>query len=52
MCLHEKRKNVNILIYMTKYTNGKIYKIVNEIDSKIYIDSTIMSLVRRKVNIK
>ena len=38
---------------MTKYyANGKIYKIVNNIDNEIYVGSTIMSLVRRKAQHK
>jgi len=33
---------------MTKYTDGKIYKIVNNVDNEIYVGSTITSLSRRK----
>jgi|TARA_R110000851_G_scaffold104370_1_gene222093 hypothetical protein len=33
---------------MPNYTNGKIYKIVNSIDDKIYIGSTTVGLSKRK----
>lgn len=32
---------------MTKYSNGRIYKLKNDIDNEIYIGSTIMKLSRR-----
>ena len=37
---------------MTNYTNGKIYKIVNDIDNEIYVGSTIISLARSKAQHK
>jgi len=33
---------------MVNYNNGKIYKIVNDVDDKIYIGSTCVSLSNRK----
>ena len=53
MCSNQKRKNVYIILIMTKYTNGKIYKIVNDIDNEICVGSTVISLyIREKLNIK
>lgn len=37
---------------MVKYKNGRIYKLVNNIDDKIYVGSTTQSLCRRKVEHK
>ena len=33
---------------MNRYTNGKIYKLVNDVDSKVYIGSTCLPLSKRK----
>jgi hypothetical protein len=33
---------------MVNYTNGKIYKLVNNVDDKIYVGSTVMRLSKRK----
>ena len=33
---------------MNRYNNGKIYKLVNSVDSEIYIGSTCMPLAKRK----
>jgi high-affinity Fe2+/Pb2+ permease len=33
---------------MPNYQNGKIYKLVNDIDDKIYIGSTVSTLAKRK----
>ena len=33
---------------MNRYNNGKIYKLVNTVDDKIYVGSTCMSLAKRK----
>ena len=33
---------------MVKYENGKIYKLVNNVDDKIYVGSTCTTLVKRK----
>jgi len=41
-----------IILIMANYTNGKIYKIVNDIDNEIYVGSTIISLSRRKAQHK
>ena len=35
-----------------KYAQGKIYKLVNDCDSKIYVGSTVNSLRQRKCNHK
>lgn len=36
----------------TRYQNGKIYKLVNDVDDKIYVGSTCISLSRRLSNHK
>ena len=33
---------------MDRYQNGKIYKLVNSIDNKIYVGSTCLTLTKRK----
>jgi len=35
---------------MPNYKNGRIYKIVNDVDDKIYVGSTTLSLCRRMTN--
>ena len=37
---------------MTNYQNGKIYKLVNSVNDKLYIGGTCMSLAQRKSNHK
>lgn len=37
---------------MNRYQNGKIYKLVNTVDDKIYVGSTSMPLSKRKSNHK
>ena len=33
---------------MVNYANGKIYKLINNIDDKIYVGSTCETLIQRK----
>lgn len=44
-----KRKS-KINIVFNKYKNGKIYKIINDVDDKIYIGSTCDTLCKRMAN--